>query len=75
MNGLQRYLGSKIKIYIYDSVEAYDKEEEDTVLENVLLLGVSDDFIDIEDSKGLIHRINLKRCFSIVVEKEGSTRY
>lgn len=72
MNGLEQYLGYKVRIYIYDSVQSYNNEQEDTVLESVTLLKVTDDFIEIEDEKRFIHHINLKKCFSIVVGREGS---
>ncbi|OAA94130.1 MULTISPECIES: hypothetical protein [Clostridium] len=75
MVGLQKYLGTKVNIYIYASIESYNNEQEDTSLKDVTVMGVTDDFIEIEDERGLSHCINLKKCFSVVVEREGSLGY
>lgn len=75
MVGLQKYLGSKVNIYIYVNVESYNNEQEDTSLKNVVVTGVTDDFLEIEDEKGFSHCINLKKCFSVVVEKERGFGY
>ncbi|AGY78147.1 hypothetical protein [Clostridium autoethanogenum] len=72
---LQKYLGAKVNIYIYASVESYNNEQEDTSLKGVTVTEVTDDFIEIEDERGLSHCINLKKCFSVVVERERSLGY
>lgn len=75
MNGLESYLYSKVKIYIYTTAEAYNKEKSDVVLEGVTLEKIDGNFIDIRDEQKIIHRINVDKCFSLVVEPEGSSKY
>lgn len=75
MNGLEKYLYSKVKIYIYTTAQTYNNEKADVILEGITLEKVEGNFIDIKDEQDIVHRINLDKCFSIVVEPEGSNRY
>ncbi|WP_236900388.1 hypothetical protein [Clostridium pasteurianum] len=75
MNGLEQYLYSKVKVYIYTNIKDYNNEKAEVILEGVTLEKIDGNFIDLKDENNIIHRINVDKCFSFVVEAYGGSRY